>query len=185
MKSKLSLASLSGAALLSLALAPNRGDAQGAPNAMADCPMHAQHVSPGAGPELDGRGDQVMGFGHPKTAHHFLLSQSGGTITVTVTDPADGENRAAIQRHLEEVAAAFGRGDFAMPAAIHARELPGVETLRRLREAITYRFEKTDAGGRVSIASENPEAREAIHAFLRAQIEDHRTGDPLEPSSGK
>jgi hypothetical protein len=172
-------------ALLALLLPASSLPAQEAPGAMADCPMHAQHANPGAGPELDRRGDRVMGFGHQKTAHHFLLSPAGGTIEVEVADEADGESRAAIQRHLEEVSEAFGRGDFAMPAAIHARELPGVPTLRRLRSEIAYRFEKTAAGGRVVIASESPEAREAIHAFLRSQIEDHRTGDPLEPPGEK
>ena len=70
------------------------------------CPLHAQHMAAAHDPAaaLDHRGDQVMGFEHTRTTHHFLLAKDGG----------------------------------------------------------------------------------AIHAFLRAQIEDHRTGDPLTvPSSSE
>lgn len=148
---------------------------------MANCPMHAQHtVQPGPGPELDARGDQVMGFDHAKTRHHFLLVPEGGSINVEVTEAADTVNREAIRKHLTQIAEVFAQGNFAMPGAIHARTLPGLETMARLKGEIRYRFEETALGGRVNIASANPEARAAIHEFLRAQIEDHRTGDPAE-----
>jgi len=174
---------LLGTALVALTFSSTPLHAQ---EAMADCPMHAQHTQPSAaGAQLDARGDRVMGFDHQRTTHHFFLTPEGGSIEVAVADVADGASRDAIRHHLGQVAEAFARGDFSMPAAIHARVLPGVETLRRLKEAITYRFEETERGGRVRITTANPEAREAIHAFLRAQIEDHRTGDPLETPGGK
>lgn len=183
MKSSTPCFALMGTALVALTFASTPLRAQ---EGMADCPMHAQHSqASAAGPELDARGDRVMGFDHQRTAHHFLLTPEGGAIEVAVADVSDGASRDAIRHHLGQVAEAFARGDFAMPAAIHARVLPGVETLRRLKEAITYRFEETEGGGRVRIATGNPEAREAIRAFLRAQIEDHRTGDPLEAPGGK
>ncbi len=37
--------------------------------------------------------------------------------------------------------------------------------------------EPTARGARVVIRTANPEALEAVHAFLRFQISDHRTGD--------
>jgi hypothetical protein len=49
-----------------------------------------------------------------------------------------------------------------------------------LQKIIQYSFEETPYGGRVVISSANKEAREAIHRFLRFQIEEHKTGDPME-----
>jgi hypothetical protein len=36
-----------------------------------------------------------------------------------------------------------------------------------------------DDGGHIRIATESPEALAAVHDFLRFQIKDHQTGDPL------
>jgi hypothetical protein len=52
--------------------------------------------------------------------------------------------------------------------------------MKRLRKNIQYAFEETPDGGRVVISSANKEAVEAIHRFLRFQIEEHKTGDPLD-----
>ena len=49
--------------------------------------------------------------------------------------------------------------------------------MRQLKSAIKYRFEETANGGRVRIATTNADAVAAIHAFLRYQIREHRTGD--------
>ena len=76
----------------------------------------------------------------------------------------------------------FADGDFSMPMAIHDRVPPGAETMQRLVAKISYTYEQTDLGGRVRIRTSDPAALDAVHAFLRFQIEDHRTGDPLEVS---
>lgn len=52
--------------------------------------------------------------------------------------------------------------------------------MTRLKCEITYRFEPLENGGRVRIATKLAAALEAIHAFLRFQIQEHETGDPLE-----
>lgn len=138
------------------------------------CPLHAEHMK-----ALDQRGDQVMGFEHTRTTHHFLIEKDGGVIQVEANDPADAGSRDQIRSHLTQVAQAFARGDFAMPGAIHDRVLPGVPEMTRLKGAISYRYEETDRGARVRITTADPVALEAVHAFLRSQIEDHRTGDPV------
>jgi hypothetical protein len=145
------------------------------------CPLHAQHMAAAHDPAaaLDHRGDQVMGFEHTRTTHHFLLAADGGAIQVETDEPKDAESLGQIRAHLSQIASAFARGDFAMPEAIHDRVLPGVPEMTRLKNAITYRYEETERGARVRIATADPEALKAVHAFLRAQIEDHRTGDPL------
>ena len=43
----------------------------------------------------------------------------------------------------------------------------------------TYSYAETERGGIVRIATANPEALAAVHAFLKYQITEHATGDPL------
>ena len=128
------------------------------------------------------RGDHVMGFDHTKTAHHFRLSPSGGSIEVSANDPADAESRDAIRGHLSHIAAMFSAGDFEAPMLIHDRVPPGVPTMKRKKASIAWKFEETEAGGRVRVTTKDSEALAAIHEFLRFQIEDHQTGDPKEVS---
>lgn len=52
-----------------------------------------------------------------------------------------------------------------------------VPVLERLKSEVTYRFEKTDGGGKVRIATKNAEALKGLHEFLRFQISGHQTGD--------
>ena len=52
--------------------------------------------------------------------------------------------------------------------------------MQRLKSEVNYGYEELARGGRVVIATQNREAVSAVHEFLRFQIEDHRTGDPLE-----
>jgi hypothetical protein len=128
------------------------------------------------------RGDHVMGFDHAKTSHHFRLSPAGGSIEVSANDPADTESRDAIRGHLSHIATMFSEGNFDAPMLIHDRVPPGVPTMKRKKASIEWKFEGTEAGGRVRIATQDAEALAAIHEFLRFQIEDHQTGDPTEVS---
>jgi hypothetical protein len=150
----------------------------------ADCPLmregessksqhDAHHTS------LDERGARAMGFSQTATAHHFLLKPDGGVIQVEVKDAADTANRDLVRQHLSHVARLFAEGDFDTPALVHGRTPPGAEALRRLKSEISYTYEETETGGRVRISTKNAEALAAVHDFLRFQIEDHRTGDPL------
>ena len=79
--------------------------------------------------------------------------------------------------HLAHIARMFADGNFEAPMLIHDRVPPGVPALQRLRAEVSYRYEETDGGGRVRIATKNREALAAVHDFLRFQIADHRTGD--------
>lgn len=133
----------------------------------------------GAMQQLDERGAHGMGFDQQKTRHHFLLYQDGGAIDVLVKDPADASNRDAIRAHLPHIAMLFGAGDFDLPHFIHATDVPGTADMARLKDRITYRYVETDGGGRVDIVTSDADALAAVHAFLRFQITDHRTGDSL------
>ena len=129
--------------------------------------------------EVNKHGDMAMGFSHMKTTHHFRLSQSGGSIEVQANDPDDKVSRDQIRRHLEQLPKAFKKGDFAAPMETHGRVPPGVPTMQQLKSDITYKYVRTDRGGKVLISTANPKALEAVHEFLRFQIQDHRTGDPV------
>jgi hypothetical protein len=146
------------------------------------CPQHAEHMKArSAAHDVDVRGDEAMGFSHQATTHHFLLRKDGGVIEVTANDPADEASATRIRRHLRHIAKAFAAGDFTLPGVIHDRVPPGVETLKAQRDRVRYAFEEKPGGGAVRIRTEDPAVLGAIHEFLRFQIKDHRTGDPLMP----
>lgn len=126
---------------------------------------------------VDERGDHVMGFDHEKTAHHFRLTPSGGSIEVSANAADDAASRDAIRTHLAHIAKKFAGGDFEAPMLIHDRVAPGVPVMEKKKDRIRWTYENLDAGGRIVIATEDAETLAAIHDFLRFQIEDHRTGD--------
>jgi hypothetical protein len=47
------------------------------------------------------------------------------------------------------------------------------------KQAIDYTYRETVSGGRVTITTHDPAALAAVHAFLRYQIAEHKTGDPV------
>lgn len=161
--------------------------------AAQDCPpaasqtddKHDQHGGHTKGHDghhaaVNERGERAMGFSQTRTTHHFFLKADGGVIQVEANDAGDAESRDRVRKHLAEIARAFAAGDFRTPFAVHDRTPPGARDMCRLRSSIEYKFEETGRGGRVSIRTRDKEALAAVHAFLRFQIEDHRTGDKLE-----
>jgi hypothetical protein len=132
--------------------------------------------------DVNKRGDQVMGFSHEKTTHHFRLFEDGGAIEVTANDAKDTASRDQIRMHLGHIAGMFTAGNFEAPFLVHAMNPPGVATMKELREKIDYKFANTDRGGRVRITTRGSEALKAVHEFLRFQIDEHQTGDSPEIS---
>ena len=127
-----------------------------------------------------GSANAVMGFDQDKTAHHFYLYPDGGAIDVSVKDAADGINLTAIRAHLPHIATMFSEGNFDAPMLVHQTGVPGTPDMKKIKDAITWRYEESPRGGRVNITTKNAEALTALHAFLRFQITDHKTGDSLE-----
>ena len=128
----------------------------------------------------DRRGASVMGFDQARTTHHFLLFADGGAIDVSVKDAADTKNRDAIRAHLPHIATMFGSGNFESPMLVHdSANVPGTEVMTARKDAILYRYTETPNGGRVTIVTSDPGALDAVHAFLKYQIAEHKTGDPL------
>ena len=139
-------------------------------------PPHSHHHE-----QVAERGDHVMGFDHSKTTHHFTMSDTGGAIAVSANDPSDTASRDAIRKHLAHEAEKLSSGDFEDPMTIHDRVPPGSAVLKRDRKKIRWTYGDTPSGGRIVIAASTLEDIDAVHQFLRFQIEEHGTGDPTEP----
>jgi hypothetical protein len=160
---------LTPAIALAVALAASLSVPTGAQESSSACSAHHAGV--------DERGDHVMGFDHTKTTHRFRLTASGGIIEVSAKSEDDDASRQAIRAHLAHISKMFAAGDFEAPMLIHDQVPPGVPVLKRDREKILWAYEDTPAGGRIIATTTSAAALEAIHEFLRFQIEDHRTGD--------
>lgn len=166
--------------------ASEQSGAKGDP--MSSCPMHAAHMREQDEHRehrdaVDANGDRAMGFSHEKTTHHFRNLSDGGAIEVSANDPADAESRDRIRTHLRAIAKAFTGGRFDTPSAVHGRVPPGVPTMERHKADIEYAYEQTELGALVRITTRNADALDAVHDFLRFQIADHETGDPIEIDS--
>jgi hypothetical protein len=121
----------------------------------------------------------AMGFDQEKTTHHFYLYADGGAVDVSVKDPADKQNLDAIRAHLPHIAQLFAQGNFETPMLVHQRNVPGTDAMAQARTRIAYAYKETPRGGRVEITTTDAKALDAVHTFLKFQITDHKTGDPL------
>ncbi len=126
------------------------------------CPDHAEHA---------------MGFSQSASKHTFRLWSDGGAIEVRSGDAATVK---AIREHLQIIAKDFAAGDFAKPLAVHDAMPDGAATMKELRGEIGYAYSEIESGGRVRITTKNPRALEAVHAFLKFQIREHKTGDSVQ-----
>lgn len=155
---------------------------------MAGCPMHAQHMAAAKaspvradgsaehGRHVDSRHD-TFGMSHDKSTHSFRLFADGGAIELRATNATDETTVAAIRGHLQEITQQFDKGNFSTPAFVHGYTPDGVAQLEQLRNAIGYRYEPLDRGGRIRMTTKSTDALAAIHAFMRFQVIEHRTAN--------
>ena len=130
--------------------------------------------------EMKKRGNVAMGFDQDKTTHHFFLTKDGGVIQVEANETSDTTSRDHIRSHLKTISEEFAKGDFHAPLATHNETPPGVRVMRRMKTKIHYSFEERPQGAADHINSDDSSAVKAVHDFLRYQIKEHATGDPLE-----
>ena len=140
---------------------------------MASCPMHQQHMKQKA---VESRGDQAMGFSHEKTTHHFVLTQNGGLIEVRVNDLKDAASLDQTRSHFQHIVRMFADGNFNAPMLVHSQDVPGTAIMARHKTDL-WELQEIPRGARITITSDNKEALDAVHDFLRFQIADHQTGD--------
>lgn len=123
------------------------------------------------------QGDHVMGFSHDKTTHHFELNYDGGAIDVRANDVRDTQSRDEIRNHFRHISQMFAQGNFDAPMLVHGTNVPGTTAMARLKDQLHWQLEETPRGARITVIADNKEALDAVHEFLRFQIEDHKTGD--------
>ena len=158
------------AALGTLALAQHSSIPDSMPAGMS----HEEHMK-----QMNKRGNVAMGFDQARITHHFLLTRAGGTIEVAANQDSDEATRSQIRDHLRTLSQDFTGGAFTSPTATHAEVPPGVPVMRERKTAIGYSYEETPKGGRVIIGTTDRTARKAVHDFLKYQIREHATGDPV------
>lgn len=130
-------------------------------------------------PEKESHAEHAMGFSQTTTTHHFFLKKDGGIIQVEANAAEDTATQDHIRIHLQHIAKSFAAGNFDDPMKVHNEEPSGVPIMKKLKNKITYQYESTEKGARVVIRTADSEALGAIHEFLRYQIREHYTGDPL------
>jgi hypothetical protein len=125
--------------------------------------------------EVQTRGHTAMGVDQYTSTHLFQPLPDGGRIELQ-RDADDSAGRGRILEHMDEIAAAFGAGDFAVPGFVHAREVPGTAVMAARRAKIRYVVESLPRGAAVRLTTGDSLAIQAIHEFLAFQGQDHRVG---------
>ena len=119
------------------------------------------------------RGHAAMGVDQYTSSHQFEPLPDGGRISLK-RDPHDSAGVAQIRSHMRGIAAAFARGDFALPGFVHARNVPGTAVMAARRSRITYAADTLPGGGQLRLQTSDSSAVAAIHEFLAFQRQDHR-----------
>ena len=137
-------------------------------------PAFAQHDHAA---DMNTRGAHVMGFSQQNTTHHFVLTFDGGIIDVRANDIKDTESRDQIRTHFRHIAQMFTAGDFIDPMLVHATNVPGTAAMKQHKDDLHWDLVETPRGAKLVVTADNKPALEALHDFLKFQIEDHKTGD--------
>ncbi|MGD0050975.1 MAG: aspartate carbamoyltransferase [Vulcanimicrobiaceae bacterium] len=121
---------------------------------------------------VERKGERVMPFSMGATMHMFRPTPDGGVQTVMVHN-GDERQVLLVRSHLRKEAAAFARGDFTDPAAIHGDGMPGLQAMRTGARRISVRYSERPNGAAIIYATRDPKLVSAIHAWFHAQVSDH------------
>jgi hypothetical protein len=125
---------------------------------------------------VQSRGHVAMGVDQYTSSHRFEPLPDGGRITLE-RNGSDSAGTAQIRSHMQMIAGAFQRGDFALPGFVHDREVPGTAVMAQRRSHISYTTDTLPRGAQLRIQSTDTAAVNAIHHFLAFQRRDHRVGE--------
>ncbi len=109
---------------------------------------------------------------------HFKLLADGGYSQLEAQSPADTAAPAFIRTQIQTQVTKFSAGEFGLAGLSPDLIPPGLRQMEKLRTSITFKYQETPRGGRLLFISTDPAAIQAIHDFLRFEIESNRTGDP-------
>ena len=122
--------------------------------------------------QVEHKSEKVMPFSMQTSKHVFVPTPSGGVQTVIVHD-GNAKQVGLVRSHLRKEAAAFARGDFADPASIHGGDMPGLKAMHAGSARISVRYADVPNGARITYATADPALVSAIHAWFKAQVNDH------------
>lgn len=146
---------------------------------LASChpaPRSAAAADSAAFAAMQARGQMVMGVDQYTSQHVFEDLPDGGRVVLERPDTTDSAGIATIRAHLRTIAAAFARGDFALPGQVHDRVVPGTAVMAARRDQIRYQEVDRPRGGEVRILTSDSLALTAVHEFLAFQRQDHQAG---------
>lgn len=129
--------------------------------------------------DLNTRFSKALGTDTNKVVQHYYLVKNGGVIEFTAKDPNDNATISAVQKYLDAQKDLFEKGKTDADADVHGKVPDGLPVLKRLRNEITFFAVKSDSGAALRMFSINDQARQAIQDFMKFQINEHKTGDPL------
>jgi len=118
------------------------------------------------------RSTHVMPFSMDATMHQFEPTKTGGFMVVTVHD-GDARQVALVRAHLQKEAAAFARGNYADPAYIHGKNMPGLAALSAGAKRIAVRYAPLSEGATITFRTADPRLISALHRWFAAQVSDH------------
>jgi len=118
------------------------------------------------------RSTHVMPFSMDDTMHRFQPTPTGGVMTVIAHD-GDATQVALVRAHLRKEAAAFARGDYADPAYIHGKRMPGLAALSAGSRRISVRYGAVSDGATIAFRTTDTSLITALHRWFAAQVSDH------------
>jgi len=122
--------------------------------------------------DVEGNSKHVMPFAIDRTQHVFTPGATGGTQGVLVTDN-DPRQIKLVRSHLRKESAAFARGDFTDPLAVHGAAMAGLATLRNSRGKLHVRYAEVPRGAQLVFESRDAQTIDALHRWFAAQVSDH------------
>jgi len=118
------------------------------------------------------RSTHIMPFSMDATMHQFRPTKTGGLMVVTVHD-GDARQVALVRAHLQKEAAAFALGNYADPAYIHGKNMPGLAALSAGAKRIAVRYAPLAEGATITFQTADPRLISALHRWFAAQVSDH------------
>jgi hypothetical protein len=122
--------------------------------------------------DVERNSKHVMPFSMDRTQHVFTPDATGGTQAVLVTNN-DPRQIELVRSHLRKESAAFARGDFSDPLAVHGAAMPGLATLRNSRGKLHVRYGDVPRGAELVFESRDAQTIDALHRWFAAQVSDH------------
>lgn len=115
-----------------------------------------------------------MPFDLGKTVHVFHMTEDGGTQKVVLRGVAPDQDQVdMIQHHLAMEAMEFRKGNFADPAHLHGRSMPGLDDLQAGAGRMEITYNALPDGAEIRFRTHDIKLITAVHRWFGAQLSEH------------